>query len=167
MRIKAIVLAALITSVTSDQPKRGLIIINSPHEQTDLPKYLVSPQLQWVYNYSPQPVPNKPYPYGNLSFVPMLWGQDGSTTFLSTLKASQHYGQILSFNEPDMGAEDGGSDLSVDQAVSIWQSQIQPLKSLGYTLGSPAGNISVVSLLICSCEHTCRRGMVILIRLTM
>jgi Glycosyl hydrolase catalytic core len=140
MVINTIFLAALITSVTAIPSKRGLIIINSAHLQDDLPKYLASPQLQWVYNYSPQPAPNDVY--GNLSFVPMLWGQGGSTTFFFTLKSGQRYDDVLSFNEPDMNKSVGGSDLSVDQAVSIWQTQIQPLKTLGYKLGSPAGIIS-------------------------
>lgn len=140
MVIDTIFLTALITSVTAIPSKRGLIIINSAHLQNDLPKYLASPQLQWVYNYSPQPSPNDAY--GKLSFVPMLWGQDGSSTFLSTLKSGQRYDHVLSFNEPDMNKSVGGSDLSVDQAVSIWQTQINPLKTLGYKLGSPAGIIS-------------------------
>jgi|SRR5271167_3009891 len=140
MLINTIFLTALITSVTAIPSKRGLIIINSAHLQNDLPKYLASLQLQWVYNYSPQPAPHDAY--GDLSFFPMLWGQGGSSTFLSTLKSGQRYDNVLSFNEPDMSKSVGGSDLSVDQAVSIWQTQIQPLKTLGYKLGSPAGTIS-------------------------
>jgi len=118
--------------------QRGLIIISSTHEQTDLSKDIASPELQWVYNYSPEPPSTNAY--GNLSFVPMLWGEDNSDTFLSTIKSGPKFDHILSFNEPDMSQNVGGSDLSVPQAVSIWQAQIQPLKSLGYKLGSPAGN---------------------------
>src|SRR5271169_1370074 len=105
------------------QSKRGLIIINTAHLQTDLTKYLSSPDLSWVYNYSPEPP--SPSAYGNLSFVPMLWGQDNSATFFTTIKSGQHYNHILSFNEPDMPRNVGGSQLSVTDAVSIWQTQIQ------------------------------------------
>jgi len=122
------------------QSQRGLIILNTAHLQTDLPKYLASPALSWVYNYSPEPP--SPNPYGKLSFVPMLWGQDTSSTFYTTIKSGPQYDHILSFNEPDMPQNDGGSQLSVPDAVSIWQSQIQPLKNLGYNLGAPAGRHS-------------------------
>jgi hypothetical protein len=37
--------------VAAAPSKRVLIVINSPHQQTDLSKSLVSPQLYWVYNY--------------------------------------------------------------------------------------------------------------------
>lgn len=121
--------------------KRGLIAIESAHEQTDLPKYLSSPDLTWVYNYSPQPnnSPSSASSYGNFSFVPMLWGAANSNTFLSTIKSGRNYSHVLAFNEPDMPSDVGGTGITVDDAVSIWQSQIQPLKALGYQLGSPAG----------------------------
>jgi hypothetical protein len=137
MRVRFPVLVAynLVIGVAA-QSKRGLIIINTPHLRTDLPKYLSSPVLEWVYNYSPEPP--SPNPYGNLSFVPMLWGNQSSSTFLTTIKSGPPHDYILSFNEPDMPTNVGGSQLSVVDAVSIWQSQIQPLKTLGYKLGAPA-----------------------------
>lgn len=164
MGIKTIGLATWISVVTA---QRGLIIINSAHEQMDLSKDLASPELQWVYNYSPQAASNHTYDYGNLSFVPMLWGEDGSSTFLSTIKSGPQYDHILGFNEPDMTKELGGSELSVEQAVSIWQAQIQPLKSSGYKLGSPAGIPSALLFLISSGQHTHRRNMVIILLITM
>jgi hypothetical protein len=130
----------LVICADAIQSKRGLIVINYPQEQTDLTKYLGSPLLNWVYNYSPQPTGDaNGYPYGNLSFVPMLWGQNNSDTFLSTVEASPNYDYVLGFNEPDMATSVGGSDIPVEAAVAIWQTQIEPLKNLGYKLGSPAG----------------------------
>ena len=119
--------------------KRGLVIVNAPHEQTDLPKYLTSPLLNWVYNYGATPSSNATYPFGNLSFVPMLWGQDNSATFLSTVEAEQNYSYVLTFNEPDMPKSVGGSELSVSDAVTLWDQQIQPLAEKGYKLGAPGG----------------------------
>ena len=122
--------------------KRGLIVVNSANEQLDLPKYAASPLLSWVYNYSPQPSATvNVYPYGNLSFVPMLWGEDESNNFLTTVKRGPNHDYILAFNEPDMSKSVGGSELSVEQAVSIWQTQIQPLSESGSKLGSPAGSL--------------------------
>ena len=140
------------------QSKRGLVIINTVHLQTDLPKYLSSPVLSWVYNYSPEPP--SPTVYGNLSFVPMLWGQDDSSTFFTTIKSGPQYDHILSFNEPDMPKNEGGSQLSVPDAVSIWQTQIQPLKNLGYKLGAPAGpHPSFIADSVCSGQYSHRRSM--------
>jgi hypothetical protein len=142
MRLKTglFALLRLITIAEAAESKRGLILGSSNYEQTDLPKYLASPVLSWVYNYDPQPSPQShPYPYGNLSFIPMLWGQNDSSTFRTTIQSGPNYTDILSFNEPDMPQDVGGSSLSVEQAVSIWKSQIQPLANSGYKLGSPAG----------------------------
>lgn len=125
------------------QSKRGLILLGTPDDQQDLPKYLASPLLTWVYNYSPEPdyttANPSVYPYGNLSFVPMLWGSQDSNSFLPTIDDGTQFKAILAFNEPDMATSVGGSDLSVTNATSIWNSQIQPLAAKGYQLGSPSG----------------------------
>jgi hypothetical protein len=128
----------VVVAAASSDSKRGLVIVNAAHEQADLPKYLASPLLKWVYNYSPQP-PAGTYPFGSLSFVPMLWGKDNSESFLTTIQDNANYSYVLTFNEPDMPKDVGGSALSVDQAVTIWQQQIQPLSQLGYKLGAPGG----------------------------
>ena len=137
----SLILFTCVATVEAVRSKRGLIVLDVAGEQTDLSKYLDSPLLKWVYNYSPQPAaPGNGYPYGNMSFVPMLWGETNSNTFLSVVKAGQQYDAILTFNEPDMPQSVGGSQLSVDQAISIWKTQIQPLENSGYKLGSPAGS---------------------------
>jgi hypothetical protein len=137
-KIPISLLVSLLGNVVATS-KRGLVIVNAPHEQTDLPKYLTSPLLNWVYNYGATPSSNAAYPFGNLSFVPMLWGQDNSATFLSTVEAEQNYSYVLTFNEPDMPKSVGGSELSVSDAVTLWDQQIQPLAEKGYKLGAPGG----------------------------
>jgi RNA polymerase sigma factor (sigma-70 family) len=63
-------------------------------------------------------------------FVPMIWGGDSaSTSALAQAKAAGPY--LLGFNEPDMG---GQSNMTVDQALSLWPK----LMANGQTLGSPA-----------------------------
>lgn len=126
--------AAVVSAATS---KRGLNLGSSDYEQIDLPKYLFSPLLSWVYNYDP--VPTKGESYGNLSYVPMLWGQNESAQFRTTFLSGPPYQYILSFNEPDMTGDVGGSNLSVENAVSIWQSQLQPLANESYNIGLPSG----------------------------
>jgi Glycosyl hydrolase catalytic core len=127
-------------SVNATQSKRGFIATNTATQ--DLSKYLASLLLNWTYDYAPQPfLQGTQYPYGSLSFVPMLWGQQNANSFLSTVKSEPDYHYVLGFNEPDMPTDSGGSDLSVSNAVSLWQSQIQPLSQAGYKLGSPAGTL--------------------------
>jgi Glycosyl hydrolase catalytic core len=137
MKPSSICATAALFGIAIAATQRGLIIIDSAHEQTDMTKYFSSPDLKWVYNYTPQP-PNSTA-YANLSFVPMLYGPNDSNDFLAQLKGGPNYSYVLGFNEPDMPTDVGGTNIPVNQAVQIWQTQIQPLKQLGYTLGSPAG----------------------------
>jgi hypothetical protein len=133
------VLLISVTTVAATS-KRGLIMENTQYQSSDLPKYLASPLLTWVYNYSPQPASqNAPYPFGNLTFVPMLWGQTNSASFLTTVQDGANYSYVLTFNEPDMPQDVGGSALSVADAVTLWNQQIQPLSKSGYKLGAPGG----------------------------
>jgi RNA polymerase sigma factor (sigma-70 family) len=63
-------------------------------------------------------------------FVPMIWGADSaSSAALAQAKAAGPY--LLGFNEPDMS---GQSNMTVDQALSLWPK----LESAGKVLGSPA-----------------------------
>jgi len=126
-----------VASCRGTESKRGLVLGSSDYEQIDLPKYFFSHVLSWVYNYDP--VPTKGESYRNLSYVPMLWGQEESTQFRTTMVSGPHYEYILSFNEPDMARDVGGSNLSVENAVSIWQSQLEPLAQGGFKIGLPAG----------------------------
>jgi hypothetical protein len=139
-----LLLLNIITVVGSIESKRGLILSDPPSDQTDLATFFSSPLLGWMYNYSPQPptTGQSKHPFTDLSFIPMLWGANGPNTFFSALKTGPQYNYVLGFNEPDMSIDVGGSDISVAEAVSIWQTQIQPLKNLGYKLGSPAGRLS-------------------------
>lgn len=63
-------------------------------------------------------------------FVPMIWGAD-SADASSLARAAQAGPYLLGFNEPDMG---GQSNMTVDQALSLWPK----LMTTGKVLGSPA-----------------------------
>jgi len=68
------------------------------------------------------------------SFMPMLWGQSQISEFEQMVTPG--YGSIiLGFNEPD---QSGQSNLDPETAASLWKQHIEPKKSMGYTLGSPA-----------------------------
>ncbi|MEE4542644.1 sigma-70 family RNA polymerase sigma factor [Streptomyces sp. V4-01] len=63
-------------------------------------------------------------------FVPMIWGAS-SADAASLARAKQAGPYLLGFNEPDMA---GQSNMTVDQALSLWPS----LMRTGKVLGSPA-----------------------------
>lgn len=74
----------------------------------------------------------------DLEYVPMLWGptkvQDWSNSINNTIKQF-HVTHALGFNEPQ---QTGQSDISPTDAAALWKAQLEPLKSQGILLGSPA-----------------------------
>ncbi|KAH6888377.1 glycosyl hydrolase catalytic core-domain-containing protein [Coprinopsis sp. MPI-PUGE-AT-0042] len=86
-----------------------------------------------VYTWSPyKPTILNNYP--QIDFIPMLWGPKQIEEFYRWVKPG-YARYIAGFNEPDQG---GQSNLDVGYAVDLWVQHIQPLKSQGYTLISPA-----------------------------
>ena len=68
----------------------------------------------------------------------MLWGKDQVTQWKYTIHQTidqRHVSHVLGFNEPQQPDQ---SNISVEDAASIWKDQIEPLKSQGIRLGSPA-----------------------------
>ncbi|KAF5370125.1 hypothetical protein D9758_001226 [Tetrapyrgos nigripes] len=65
---------------------------------------------------------------------PMLWGPKQIPDF-QRLVVAGYANVVLGFNEPDQA---GQSNLSPQDAAGMWKQYIQPLKSQGYKLVSPA-----------------------------
>ena len=86
-----------------------------------------------VYTWSPYkpPILNN---YPQVDFLPMLWGEKQIDEFYRWVKPG-YARYILGFNEPDQG---GQSNMNAWHAADLWMQHIQPLKSQGYTLVSPA-----------------------------
>ncbi|KAH6915253.1 glycosyl hydrolase catalytic core-domain-containing protein [Coprinopsis sp. MPI-PUGE-AT-0042] len=86
-----------------------------------------------VYTWSPYkpPILNN---FPNVDFLPMLWGPKQLDDFYRFVKPG-YARYILGFNEPDQG---GQSNMDPWYAADLWVQHIQPLKSQGYTLVSPA-----------------------------
>jgi len=82
----------------------------------------------WYYTWSTQH-PGIDAPAG-VGFVPMIWGS-GSVTATALAQARAEGPYLLGFNEPDQA---GQSNMTVDQALSLWPQ----LMATGSTLGSPA-----------------------------
>ncbi|CDO74054.1 Glycoside Hydrolase Family 128 protein [Trametes cinnabarina] len=69
-------------------------------------------------------------------YMPMLWGgsKDKIDEFEAAIKPG--LGQIiLGFNEPN---EEGQSNMSPQTAAALWKQHIQPKRSMGYKLATPA-----------------------------
>lgn len=116
--------------------KRGIIGVNNVNTFQDQPTLLAGNASQWAYNYGTQPG-NATW-FGNLEFVPQLWGGNDAASFQSQVLANVPATQnILTFNEPD-SAGSGQATMSPALAATIWKKYVDPLADKGIRLGSPA-----------------------------
>lgn len=131
----------------SSSTKRGLVFTpNSTWPQDNYIWTRPPSDLKWYYNYGSLPSPV----YRNLTqndfeFVPMLWGAPASTsdtTFLTAVKALLDKGvnisHVMTFNEPELSTDYGGSNVEPAVAAAVWVSNIVPLQALGVKVGLPA-----------------------------
>ncbi|MGF7142975.1 hypothetical protein HNQ56_001397 [Anaerotaenia torta] len=90
--------------------------------------------ISWYYNWGIKP----PSVETALDYVPMIWGyNDANASNIKKIKngyENRKYTNLLTFNEPDMGGEAGGCEMSVKQAIKAWPK----LQEIGIRLGSPA-----------------------------
>lgn len=109
--------------------KRGLIYIPS-QDPNDFSVYTHSgSDLAWYYNYGYYPTQGGPA----LPFVPMVntlpeSSDDFTSAISSLLKSSSPPTHLLTFNEPDMPTDVGGSDISPSNAAKFYISTILPLR---------------------------------------
>jgi hypothetical protein len=96
----------------------------------DSPNIFSGGKISWIYNWSPY----KTNAVG-MEFVPMLWstnkGHDGNQ-FLNQAKGAN---VVLGFNEPERGDQ---ANMDPTSAARAWKQYIEPLRSQGIRLGSPA-----------------------------
>ncbi|KAI5124223.1 hypothetical protein M0805_005073 [Coniferiporia weirii] len=110
--------------------KAGLAWPNG--NSVDYRQYTVTGKVSWYYTWSPSPIS------ADLEFVPMLWGTPQVDAFASTINDTIANGGItavLGFNEPQQPAQ---SNLTVEEGADLWKTYIEPLKSKGIRLGTPA-----------------------------
>ncbi|KAI0698125.1 glycosyl hydrolase catalytic core-domain-containing protein [Cytidiella melzeri] len=98
-------------------------------------KQYESGKVSWYYTWSPNCIDIA----ASLECVPMLWGTDQENAFNSTIEStidSYSVKAVLAFNEPN---EMGQSNLSPEDAASMWKQYLEPLRSSkNVRLGSPA-----------------------------
>jgi hypothetical protein len=110
--------------------KAGLAWANGPWQPIE--SWAVG-SVSWYYTWSPVPVETAP---GNLEFVPMLWGWNQIDLWNEwVLGGKAQFWEVLGMNEPN---QQGQSDMSAGSGVELWKTYIQPLKSRGVRLISPA-----------------------------
>ncbi|KAF9467395.1 glycosyl hydrolase catalytic core-domain-containing protein [Collybia nuda] len=110
--------------------KTGLAWPNG--DSVDLGQYRTTGKVSWYYTWSPFSIDT------DLEFVAMLWGQKSVDQFSSTINdtiAKRGVKAILGMNEPQ---EPGQSNLTAEQGAEMWKAYLEPLRSQGIRLGSPA-----------------------------
>lgn len=139
----SLALAGLASAVND---KRGLCFVTSDNPGDYKLWTQPGSQLSWYYNYAAIPTPA----YRDLSqeefeFVPMMWGVGANpedTTFLQQVKKlikdGRQISHVLGFNEPNVGNDWGGSNVSPDIAARAWVANFEPLGEMGVKLGLPA-----------------------------
>ncbi|KAK7473112.1 hypothetical protein VKT23_001211 [Stygiomarasmius scandens] len=111
--------------------KAGLAWPNG--RSVDINQFAHTGKVSWYYTWSPSPISRT-----DLEFVPMLWGSDQADEFSSTiddLVSDLGITSVLGMNEPQ---QPGQSNLTPEEGVDLWKTYIEPLKSKGLRLGSPA-----------------------------
>jgi len=120
------------TLAVTNTSKAGLAWPNGDY--VDIEQFTKTGKVSWYYTWGPLGVDTT----DSIEFVPMLWGTDQVDQFTSTVNRTlQRTGAtaVLGMNEPQ---ETGQSNLTPEEGVALWTSYIEPLKSQGIRLGSPA-----------------------------
>ncbi len=87
--------------------------------------------MGWYYTWGTNEFSHSTYSFAQ--FVPMQWGTGNEENNINTA-VSRGYRYFLGYNEPDMGGDVGGSNMSVQTALSNWTK----LCGKDIHLGSPA-----------------------------
>ncbi|CAE6467372.1 unnamed protein product [Rhizoctonia solani] len=94
-------------------------------------------EVSWYFTWSPKSwvVPSP----AELEFVPQLWGERDAQSFASVVNATSiatnRWKNVLGMNEPELPAQ---ANMAAQDGVNFWKTHLEPLKSTGIRLGSPA-----------------------------
>jgi hypothetical protein len=87
--------------------------------------------LTWYYNYSPWPTDSLS---DAMEFVPMVHGASNAEDDVNTIKSLSGVSHILTFNEPDIGTADGGTNTLPLDAAKAYLDTLAPLRAEPYGL---------------------------------
>ncbi|KAF9073614.1 glycosyl hydrolase catalytic core-domain-containing protein [Rhodocollybia butyracea] len=119
------------TLQTTTSSKAGLAWPNGNSDNIE--QFLSTSKVSWYYTWSPDSISST-----NIDFAPMLWGNKSINDFSSTVNttiSSKNVTAVLGMNEPD---QPGQSNITPQEGAELWKVYLEPLKSQGVQLGSPA-----------------------------
>eukprot|EP00753_Platysulcus_tardus_P017719 PLAT6468.1.p1 GENE.PLAT6468.1~~PLAT6468.1.p1 ORF type:complete len:401 (+),score=-6.10 PLAT6468.1:124-1203(+) len=120
------------TYTSSGNTGSGKVGLAWPNGADDSLKNYKTDKVKWLYTWSPD-IPDNARELG-FEVVPMLWGDNQVQEFQEKVVAG-YANYVLGFNEPDQA---GQSNMTPQHAADLWKQYIDPLKSQGYKLISPA-----------------------------
>ncbi|KAF9498993.1 hypothetical protein BDN71DRAFT_262270 [Pleurotus eryngii] len=127
------VLTAFLSSVlvlAAKNPKRGLAFADSNNARDLVHANQSNSAITWQYDWLASP--SSTLASSGIQYVPMQWGIFGIQNLANSVKGAK---VLLAFNEPDLAIQ---SNLHPRNAALLWKQYIQPLKSSGIKLVSPA-----------------------------
>ncbi|WVR00105.1 hypothetical protein IAU59_007247 [Kwoniella sp. CBS 9459] len=112
-----------------------------------------APGLSWYWNWGVTP-----FAMGSVEFVACVWGEEMANGFDGSVPAGTSH--IMSFNEPDQGADVGGCNIKdVAKAATLHQAWTAKLTS-DVKVGSPAvargGDVTWFQPWVTACAGNCR-----------
>ncbi|KII92629.1 glycoside hydrolase family 128 protein [Plicaturopsis crispa FD-325 SS-3] len=125
-------------------------------------QYTSTGKVSWYYNWGSDPVSS-----ADIEYVPMLWGSKNQDDFAATINqtiANYHVSAVLGMNEPQQA---GQSNLTPDEGAQMWKTYLEPLRSLGVRLGSPApssapSGLTWLQQFLTSCAGGCTVDFIVL-----
>lgn len=111
-------------TITFYVTKKGLAVNNEMGRNLDP----LNMNMAWYYTWGTNSFSYTTYKYAE--FVPMKWGAGNEESVLNEI-AKKNYKYLLGYNEPDMGGDVGGSNMSVATAVNNWNKFVGKSQFLG------------------------------------
>lgn len=131
-------LSLLLTTITA-AATRGLALGAEPLSDADLAK-LVEPgsPVKWYYTWSLFPNNYLKANKGDVKFFPLV-NPDQANSGLANTLSGLHAGSdhLLTFNEPDIPAANGGNPIEPARAAQLYLDFIAPLREKGWKVSHP------------------------------
>ncbi|MCJ1457848.1 hypothetical protein MMC28_008217 [Mycoblastus sanguinarius] len=126
------------TNTNSGVKARGILYAGSGTAALSAANNFGLSNIGWGWNWDSSPAPAVGNAQGtlNVQYVPQLWGTGSGHTSLWD-NNSKGYGFLLAFNEPDLCVQ-GSACIGVSDAVTGWNTYMQPKRSSTVKVGTPA-----------------------------
>ncbi|KAK8086401.1 hypothetical protein PG994_001375 [Apiospora phragmitis] len=130
---------SLFFTAISASATRGLALGSEPLAQSDLAKLVESSSpVKWYYTWSLYPNDYLKSQKSNVKFFPLVnpaQATSGLASTLSGLRANSDH--LLTFNEPDIAAADGGNPIEPARAAQLYLDYVVPLREKGWKISHP------------------------------